>query len=63
MRTKAVDFPQALGRKAVHRQDWQGVVEAGVCGRDAFYNLKKKLKSDGKVAEFADFVWIAAPQT
>jgi hypothetical protein len=63
MRTKAIDFPQALGRKAVLRHDWQeAAVSAGACGNNTFRNLKAKLKSEGKVAELADFVWIAAPQ-
>jgi AAA domain/Bifunctional DNA primase/polymerase, N-terminal len=63
MRTKAVDFSQALGRKAVFHQEWNNaVVDAGVCGRSSFYNLRKNLKEAGKIAELAGFVWIAAPQ-
>jgi AAA domain len=63
MRTKAMDFPQALGRNAVLRHDWQeAAVSAGVCGNNTFRNLKAKLKLEGKIAELADFVWIAAPQ-
>jgi hypothetical protein len=63
MRTKAVDLPQAFGGKAVFRQDWQkAVVDAGICSASVFYTYKAKLKAEGKIGEYADFVWIAAPK-
>jgi hypothetical protein len=64
MRTKAVKLPQALGGEAVARTDWQkAAIDEGLCPTPQdFYNLKKRLKQEGSIAEFGDFVWIAAPK-
>jgi hypothetical protein len=63
MNIKAIDLPQAFGGKAVARPEWQEAsVSGGVCSNaKSFYNHKVALKAEGKIGEFGDFVWIAAP--
>jgi RecA-family ATPase len=64
MGTKSVVLAQSPTGHAVSRMDWQNVVVEAetICSVAAFRNHKSSLKSEGKIGEFADFVWIALPK-